>query len=65
MNEVGKGEVDHFIAAAVEHRFESPKIKADRLVEFDCRGHGSVYYRVHERRAVSGIRLSANWLSIG
>ena len=39
-NEVGNGEVDHFIAAAVEHRFESPKIKADRLVEFDCRGHG-------------------------
>ena len=32
-NEVGKGEVDHFITAAVEHRFESPKIKADRLVE--------------------------------
>jgi len=32
-NEVGNGEVDHFITAAVEHRFESPKIKADRLVE--------------------------------
>ena len=46
------------MAAAVEHRFESPKIKVGRLVEFDCRNiDSSVYYRVHESRAISGIRL--------
>ena len=35
---------DHFMAAAVEHRFESPKTKAGRLVEFDCRGHRTVRF---------------------
>jgi hypothetical protein len=52
-DEVGHGQVDHLIAAAVEHRFECPKIKTDGLVEFDCRGHGefgSVDHGVYERR---------------
>ena len=38
-NEVGNGEVDHFITAAVSTALRAQRLKR-RLVEFDCRGHG-------------------------